>query len=1163
MSIFQRLFIFFFLILNQTFAAPKPAIRFVRNDGQWDASIRYRAEIHGGYLFIKDHSIHYTFYDTQALADLHLGNKNAQNTRKIEGIRGHGVEVEFMNANQKSQIEAQNSATFHHNYFIGNDPANWRSNVPVYEEVYLKEIYPNIDLKLYSLDQSLKYEYIVKPNGDASKIRMKYRGMDELSVDNQRVKIKTSVNVISELEPFTFQNNQNNRREIQSKYHLDNNEISFDLDEYDHSKELIIDPQIVFSTYSGAISDNWSQTATYDDEGNLYAGGTIFGANFPTTLGAFQTNVAGAASPSAIFAGITDVVIMKFSSDGSKLLYSTFLGGRETEVPHSLVVNKNGQLVIFGTTSSTNFPMLSPIQRSFGGGVPYADGTSIGFANGSDIFVTVLSKDGKNLIGSTYLGGSNNDGYNNTSGLDIRNYGDEFRGEVAVDDEDNIYVSSVTNSTNFPLKNAVQNSRISTTDAVVFKLNANASQLLFSTYLGGNGFDAGYGIQISKLGTFYVCGTTQSTNLATKTGAFSNRNLGNSDGFIAKFNKDYSLNQITYIGTDKVDIAYFLDLDADENIHVFGQTRGLYPTTFANYQNARSGQFVDCLDKNLSKRVFATVIGTGRAGEVDIVPTAFLVNRCGNIYLAGWGGKVNHKEGFNLKSTTTGLPTTNDAYQKTTTGNNFYLMILEKGAKSLLYATFFGSTAPPMPAGEAGDHVDGGTCRFDKRGIIYHSACACKSRQGAPVATFPTVNAWQKNHQSDNCNLAAFKFDIDNLRAKFDVNDGSKTNVTEICIPQKLNFANQSVGAKNYEWFIDGKKLSELENVREVNFQNVGEYKVKLIAYNNTSCLAADTTERIIKARGFQSSARGDTTVCSNSEVRLFSTGPADAKYVWNPSVNISNFSLPNTTAKVNATTTFTVTISKDGCEAKRDVTIKVDDSKPDFIASGGKEICRGNSVQLTARGSAQSITWTATGMADSTKASITVNPSRTTTYTAKGIYADGCRPTASTTVTIDESHKPDFDFLTNQACNKPLELAFTNKTINAERFVWQMGNGESLTSRIPENYKYSKAGNYTITLKSYNKIGCELITTKVISVPDSDGSVPNVVTPNGDGKNDSFIIGIPNSTMKIYNRWGKLVFESPNYQNDWGKGVVNGTYYYILISPVGEECKGVVTVLE
>ena len=161
-----------------------------------------------------------------------------------------------------------------------------------------------------------------------------------------------------------------------------------------------------------------------------------------------------------------------------------------------------------------------------------------------------------------------------------------------------------------------------------------------------------------------------------------------------------------------------------------------------------------------------------------------------------------------------------------------------------------------------------------------------------------------------------------------------------------------------------------------------------------------------------------------------------------------------------------------------------------------------------------------------------------------------------------NNSYQPSFDYQIIQDCNKPLQLLFTNKTQNADKLVWAMGNGDSLRTAIPENYKYSKIGDYTISLTAYNKIGCKFTTSKNVNIPDFDGKVPNVITPNGDGKNDTFAFNFQNATIQIYNRWGKLIFETKNYQNDWGKGVEAGDYFYVLTTQSGTECRGIVQVI-
>jgi gliding motility-associated-like protein len=1175
---------YFYLIIFIAFsfasiAAPKPSVKFIRNEGQWESNIRFRADIPGGYLLVKNTGIQYVFFDTKTLSDIHTGALDPKSARKtIEPIKGHAYEMVFEEANLSPKIETavQNQATY--NYFIGNDPSKWKSNVAAFDEVYLRDIYPNIDFKLYSYDQSLKYEYIVKPQADASKIRMKYIGLDELIIDNQQLSYKTSVNIVKEFEPYSFQISNGKTLEVKSNFRVKNNEVQFDFPEnYDHKQALVIDPELVFSTYSGSRSDNWAQTATYDADGNLFAGGSVFGGDFTVTNGAFQvkgstTNATGSENIAGY--GVTDVVIMKFSSDGSQLLYSTFLGGNASDVPHSLVANSKGELVIFGTTSSNNFPTsASSYQRSFGGGsligiyssISTAEQdpnfTGIGFERGTDIFVAVLSTDGKALVGSSYIGGRANDGFNDTRALNIKNYGDEFRGEVVVDKDDNIYFASITASTDFPLVKQSQGVKGTGFDGVVCKLNRTCSQLLWSTYLGGNNFDAAYGIKVSNAGKIYVCGQTFSANMAVKDGAYKKTYSGSGDGFIAKFGADYAIEQLTYVGTTEADINFLLETDKDENVYVFGLTQGDYPIIGDVYANVKSGQFVHSFDKDLSKTFFSTVVGTGRGvGKIDIVPTAFLVNDCGNIYLAGWGGKVNAAvtRNLNRNSTTIGLPLTSDAFQNTTTGSNYYFMILEKGAKSLLYATYFGSEAPPTPAGEVGDHLDGGTCRFDKNGIIYHSACACLPRQGQAVATFPTKNAYSA-HRSGNCNMAAFKFSIDALRADFEIKNEANRVITEVCAPAKVNFNNLSIGAKTYEWEFNGTVITRTKDLT-YNFTAPGEYTVKMRIFNKITCRTTDSTTKKILVKGFIAKTSRDTLVCPESPVQMLAEG--GDKYTWSPATDLSSTSIANPIAKPKVTTKYSVVIEKEGCSVNKDITIKVEDNKADFVTSFGKEICAGQTVTLVAQGKATKFTWSGPSMKDTVISQITVKPLQTSTYTVRGEYPDGCKPLRTVTVTIDNSFKPDFDYAITQDCDKPYELVFTNKTTNASSYTWALGS-DSLKAAVPQNYRFQKGGTYSVTLKAYNKLGCEMLVTKNIEIPDNDGKVPNVITPNNDGKNDNFVIGFKNATVEIYNRYGKQIFISKDYQNDWGKGISSGTYYFIITTPTGVDCKGWVTVVD
>ncbi len=1215
--------IFLLLWVIDGIQAQNPAaVRFVRNQGQWDAAIRYRAEIPGGYLLLKEKSLMYVFFDAEALKSRHAMGSLA-NARTSDVVNSHAVEVLFEDANAAFKVEEQHPNASSNNYFLDSNPTKWASNVPSFGEIIYRDVYPGIDFKMYAFRQTLKYEFLVAPQADASRIKLKYVGGKSLKLIDNQLTVETTVNTFNELKPYTYQEVNDRTREITTQYRLEGNRVSFEFPKgYQKEHTLTIDPELVFSSFSGSFADNWGHAATYDEDGNLYTAGTILDTRvFPATTGAFQTRLSGQ----------VDVGVLKFTPDGSRLLYATYIGGAFTDIPHSMIVNHKNELVIFGTTSSSNFPTTTgAYQTRFGGGTRTTPIDGLELENGSDIFVLKLNTTGTRLEGSTFVGGNGNDGICNAFDLTVRNYGDEFRGEVVVDAQDNVYVATSTNSTNFPVVNGITNQYGGRQDAVVFKLNASLQNLVMSTYLGGTAIDAAYGIKWAPSGAFYVTGGTRSSNLPAKAGAYKGTLSGIEDGFIAKFSND-KFEQLTYLGTDSSDVAYLVDIDAEENVYAIGLTRGRYATTTGTYRNLNAGQFIHALDKNLSSTVFSTTIGSSRA-RPDISPTAFLVNECGNIYFSGWGGVVNTRNRNNPYSSTTGLPITTDAYQQNTNGNNFYIAILEKGAKSLLYSTFFGNSSPGDV--DRGDHVDGGTSRFSKNGIIYHATCACGGSR------FPTTPmAWSRTNNSDNCNNAAFKIDIDRLKADFDPYLGSQKGVVSGCAPLTLDFINISQGGKTYTWDIEGNTISRDPNKATYTFNQPGEYRVTLRAFNPLVCRGQDIVTKIIKVGTSKASAKGDTTVCSNVGVPLLAQG--GIKYTWSPAAGLSNPNIANPIARVNATTQFICTITDSVCTVTRNVTVRIDNAKPDFNALKDTTLCSGQSALLTAIGNAPRFRWSPSNtLSDSVGTTVSAKPTQTTTYTVTGLYADGCRPQKSITVRI-EDNKPDFkvspdtticagqsalllaegnatfrwtpspslsdtliknpvatptqtttytvtavypdgcrpkknvtvsiergpqnmafDIVPSYTCGQPTTLQYVNKTSGAARYEWDLGNGVKATTLTPSPITYTQNGTYQVTLKAYSTRGCESSVTQSVNVLNLD-KIPNVITPNGDGKNDTFVIGVAGTRLEIFNRWGKLTFSSTNYADDWGKDVSAGTYFYQLSLPGDIPCKGWIQVLE
>lgn len=729
--------------------------KFIENKGQWNPKVLFRADISAGALFLEKNCFTYSFYDNSSLARMHLGHILPESEWKI---KFHAFRVLFVNSSAYVKISGSNPSPEYYNYFIGNDRSKWVSGAKPFSKISYSNLYKNIDLNLYTDKGLLKYDFVISLSGNPSEIKLDYRGTEKVFIRKGELIIKTSLNEIIEQKPYAYQVINGKKKEIQCAFVWTSSQsgrvgegfVTFSVGQYDKSHPLIIDPTLIFASYSGSTADNFGMTATYDNAGNFYAGGTAFNNGYPTTVGAYDVTFNNTTTGSTI----TDVVITKYNSAGSGLIYSTYLGGNGSETVHSLIVNEQDELYLYGVTSSTNFPLSSnAYDNSFGGGSALSfpqNGT--GFNVGTDIYVTKFNAAGSALIGSTYIGGSGNDGinYNNTTTLYDSlqyNYGDQFRGEIMIDDLGNCYVASSTKSADFPIVNGFQNSLNGDQDAVVFKLNDDLSGLIWSSFLGGSSKDAAYSVKLDSVYNVYVAGGTSSSNFPAGPLSLNPTFLGGkTDGYVAKISGDGSqLLNATFIGTSAYDQCYFVELDEDANVYLVGQTLGNFPVTGGVYSNPSSPQFIIKLTNPLDAIIYSTVFGNGSLSKVNISPSAFLVDDCQNIYVSGWGASI-------LQSTPlSGMAITPDAvFPNPPNGFDFYLFVLARNASALIYATYFGGP-------QSQEHVDGGTSRFDKRGVVYQSVCAgCGSNSDFPT----TVGSWSQTNNSFNCNNGTFKFDF-------------------------------------------------------------------------------------------------------------------------------------------------------------------------------------------------------------------------------------------------------------------------------------------------------------------------------------------------------------------------------------------------------------------
>lgn len=840
--------------------------QFTENKGQWHPEVRYKGELSIGAFFLTGKGYRVVQHHSEDFAqavehftgqhhddDSHPNNLTAPSVKDPnsgsgsqkpwgkEGpaVRSHAYEVIFEGANPQSQILPERPLPGYANYFLGNDPSKWASNVNSYGAIRYANIYPGIDVRFYSENGYLKYDFIVYPGADPGKLVLRYDGATLSRQNNGELFVKTSVSEVKERVPYTYQLQNGVRKEIGCQYVLAGNRVQFGLNNYNRNESLIIDPTLIFSTFAGSASDNWGYTATYDGAGNAYGGGIVFGNSFPTTVGAYQRffNGGGNTGEGAGF----DMSLMKLTPNGSERIFSTYLGGAGNEQPHSLVVDASGNLIVSGRTTSINYPTTS----------------KIGSQGGWDIVVTKFNPEGTALIGSVQIGGSSDDGVNikhkSTSPTGpfslLQNYGDDARSEVLTDTNGNIFVATCTRSNNFPATPGVLQSALrGAQDAVLLKFNP-AMGLTFGTLLGGGGDDAAYVLSIEDDNNILVAGGTASNDFpGNKSGTVAAAYGGGiADGFIARVNANgTAILKSVYMGTSGSEQIYGIQKDRNGFVYVMGTSTGNFGIRNATFGQAGGKQFIAKLQPDFSAYVYSTVFGPPTPFP-NISPTAFFVDRNENVYVSGWGGQMGGSILY-PNSLTNNLPITADAHDPTTDGKDFYFFVLERNAVSQLYGSFFGQQDPPNSG--TPDHVDGGTSRFDPKGVLYQAICANCSPGQFP--TTPGVVAPNKP-ASATCNLAIVKIDFKltsvagGIKSTIDGVDGD----TIACAPTIVNFRDTIAIAQSYQWsFGDGlpevtTTVPQISNL----YTNEGKYRVRLIAIDLDARNTHDTSYVNISVR--------------------------------------------------------------------------------------------------------------------------------------------------------------------------------------------------------------------------------------------------------------------------------------------------------------------------
>lgn len=1182
-------------------------IEFVENKGQWEANILYKADLSGnGWLFLESGNVTYLFLEEKDHHDHHdekeriMGKVRHDGAEGQEVEKGHVYKVQWKKSNPFPEITAEQSYGHHSNFFLGNLSENWKSEVKSWKTVKYHQLYDNIDFQLYSQGKTLKSDYIVKKGGEPAHILLEYDGVDHMRIDEHgRLHIKTSVNEIYELAPYSYQTIDGIRKEVKTKYALDGNLLSFSFPEgYDREHDLIIDPSLIFSTYSESTTDNWGASATYDSQGNMYLGGIARGARYPTTTGAFQTSYGGGAG-----SGGCDVVITKFSSDGTSRLYSTYLGGQANELLSSLYSTEEDELIALVITGSNNFPITSDAyQRNFRGGTYASVLNESMFFQGTDIAIVKFSKDGSLLKGGTYYGGTGNDGLNYALLLNY-NYGDISRGDIAVDKEGNIYIASTTNSTNLTgTTGSIQPARGGDYDALVVKFNENLSRIHWATYYGGASPDAAYSIQLDAENNVYIAGGTRSREIVkTTNGLYPVFKGGDTDGFIAKISHDgKTILSDTYLGTASYDQVHIMDLDKDGNVYVFGQTLGAYPITEGAYHNPGAKQFIHKLNPDLNQTLYSTVFGTPNSRFINIVPTAFMVDICGNVYAVGWGGESNYNINKWL-GYTDGMPVTTDAFMKETDGSDFYLINLNRDADSLIYASYFGEYG-------ARDHVDGGTSRFDKNGIVYQAVCAsCGGRNGFPV----TPDAYGQSNLSSNCNMAGFKYRFDLqamqiIQVKAAPASGCNT------LTSAFTYTSTRPGTA-YLWeFGDGNTSHEEFPVH--TYSSPGTYRVKFTLFNPEDCNPVDSS--FLEVRVFpQLRQEINKKLCAGETIE-FGGQILDKEGVYQVILRDQNdcdstliltlnyFSQQRTEVfkEICSGNTYTFNGKElsepgiytdtlpgvNGCDSLVVLNLHV---KISVVSEIDSIICAGDFVSIGTSVFDTPGRYEIPLIDSSGCDSLLILNLDVISHPIVAILAEICKgekyffqdrefaaPGNYEWTVLGEKCDTAYSLILDTFPETEVKIGVSRNPVTAdEEFELYVEPENYLSVQWSPEYIFNKADiapayasirkDTWVSIVFKDENGCGSVDSVLVNIEtqaclESNVFVPNAFTPNGDGINDLFLVRsmypLDNFFLVVYNRWGEKVFETTEQKSGWKGDFKNrpaeaGAYSYILRA----DCRG------
>lgn len=670
----------------------KLPLTFEANQGQTDARVKFLARGSGYTVFLADdESTTFRLTDGNARSRQRENPLPSKSSSARPKTTDAVVRLSLVGSSSHAPVEGLDLQPGYSNYFIGNNPARWRRNVPQYARVKYRGVYPGIDLVYYGHQGQLESDYVLAAGANSSQILLKIEGAESIKLDPQLGAILSAKAGDTYLrQPVAYQEVGGKRQEVAANYvQRGRDQIGIQVGSYDASQPLIIDPVLSYSTYLGGSSTNGDhgEAIAADASGSAYVTGFTTSTNFPTTSGAPGTTLNCAGASNAF-----DAFVTKFTPDGSGLVYSTYLGGSCNngggDQGFGIAVDSNGEAFVTGQTGSSDFPVTANAFQNTNGGLA--------------VFVTKLNSTGTQLLYSTYIHGENSESGN----------------AIAVDAAGNAYITGVTSSTKFPVR-APGGSPFQTTikapeidAAFVCRIDPTqigVGSLVYATYLGGSASESGEGIAVDSNANVYVTGETTSKDFPVTPSAFqtTQRNSGPVPGnaFVTRLD----LNQLstsaliysTYLGgsgslSAPADVGQGIALDPSFNAYVMGTTPSTdFPTTPGAFQTVKP---------NIHKTLFVARFDTTMSGASSLIYSSYLggstdenghgiaVDSLGDAFVTG------------ETASSTGFPVTSNVPQPTIGGSaDAFVTEFNPMGTNVLFSTYLGGTGVDIGFGVALD----------------------------------------------------------------------------------------------------------------------------------------------------------------------------------------------------------------------------------------------------------------------------------------------------------------------------------------------------------------------------------------------------------------------------------------------------------------------------